>query len=128
MRKRCNASAKYVVFHDILVPLEWSATKERAFALIMQQCGYAPVWRESERGTLLQFRLGNTSHLAAKSFTHDHRFGAPATRDMLMVEVFAARLQGWRALTSDRFAIEHSIAERTIHTVYNRPRWHHETG
>ncbi len=122
MKKRWNASAKYVVFHDILVPLDWGTTKERAFALIMQQCGYEPVWLESERGTRLQFRLGNTSHLSAASFAHDHRYGAHATRDMLMVEVFAARLQGWRALPSDRFAIEHSIAERTIHTVYNRPR------
>jgi hypothetical protein len=122
MKKRWNASAKYVVFHDILVPLAWSVTKERAFALIMQQCGYEPVWRESERGAVLQFRIGNTSRLAPASFAHDHRYGAHATREAMMIEVFAARLQGWRALTSDRFAIEHGIAERTIHTVYNRPR------
>ena len=126
MKKRWDAASKFVVFHDILVPLVWSATKPQAFALILEQCGYEPIWSEGKAQMTLRFRSKDSTELAAECFVRDLRSGPVLTRETLMSDACEAGLRGWRTLPRDSFAIQHGIAERTIHTVWNRPRWRYE--
>lgn len=122
MRKRHDAASKLVVFYDILTPIDWGTKAERAFELILEQCGYEPIWVEAEDRMTLRFRAKDGS-VAPEAFSAPIRYGPDVTRQILQRDVLGEGLQGWRALGSDQFHIEHSIAERTIYTVWNRPSY-----
>jgi hypothetical protein len=122
MRKRWDAASKLVVFHDILVPLAHGVTTERAFALILEQCGYEPLWTEDEQGMTLRLRLRGSDELAPERFARDRSQGNHAVlRQRIMSSVCTKGLLGWRTLPRDQYTIEHSIAERTVHTVWDWP-------
>jgi len=122
MRKRHDATAKVVVFFDILTPINWGTKPDHAFELILKHCGYSAIWEEADGRMTLRFRT-NDGSIAPELFSDPIRHGAHFAQHMLKRRVFAEGLQGWHALTSDQFSIHHSIATRTIYTVYNRPSY-----
>lgn len=122
MRKRYDAASRYVVFHDILTPVAHGVKTEEAFALILEQCGYEPIWSEDERGVMLRLRVHASGEIVPESFGRDRVKGSVAVlRDRIMSGICAQGLQGWRALPRDQYALDHSRAVRTVYTVWDWP-------
>ena len=120
MRKRYDAASRYVVFHDILTPLAHGVKTEEAFALILEQCGYEPVWSEHERGVTLRLRMRASGEITPDSFERDRMKGNNAVlRDLIMSHVCMKGLLGWRMLPRDQYTIDFCHAVRTVHTVWD---------
>lgn len=122
MRKRWDAASRYVVFHDILVPLAHGVTTEEAFALIVEENGCEPVWTEDALGVTLRLRVRENDDVLHDSYARSHRRGNSETqRSFIMSSICNRGVRGWRALPRDEYSLQQGVALRTIYTVWDWP-------
>jgi len=124
-KARGEGSRYYVVYSDPLKPLDYHGWPvERAFDVLLEQCGYAASWDVKQTATLKFLHLDGPYKnipvgvlasvdypkiFSAEILRGGH--GEEMARENIMREVLGAGLNGWREETRDRFTIIHSIAE-----------------
>jgi hypothetical protein len=124
-KARGESSRYYIVYSDPLNPLDFHGWPvERAFDVLLEQCGYAASWDVKQTATLNFLHLDgpykNIPVGILASVDHPKMFsaeikrgghGEEMARENIMREVLRTGMNGWRGETRDRFTIIHGIAE-----------------